>query len=346
MTDPDKTVLKIGELASRAGLTVRALHHYDSIGLLKPSARADSGYRLYNRADVARLQQIQALRRFGLPLAGIGDLLARPDAPFGEVVAQQIAALDRQIEQASALRGQLGQLQRQLDHGDEPALADWLATLELMTLYDKYFTPEELARLPFFQPDARRERDWAGLVAGVRALMDRGVAVDQPEPQQRALRWMAQLERDTAANPDFALRMSAMVELEPSARQRTGITPALKQYVVDAMAAFKLARYAQYLNEDELNRMREHGSGHGKEWLAVIAAVHQQMAAGAAPGDPAVQDLARQWFALFRLRVGDDPATLAKLRRAHDAEPALLSGTWVNEAMLDFVRRAAATLPA
>lgn len=47
--------LKIGELARRTGLTVRALHHYDAIGLLTPSARSDAGYRLYNDADVARL---------------------------------------------------------------------------------------------------------------------------------------------------------------------------------------------------------------------------------------------------------------------------------------------------
>lgn len=46
--------LKIGELAKRSGLTVRALHHYDSIGLLCPSARSEAGYRLYNRDDIAR----------------------------------------------------------------------------------------------------------------------------------------------------------------------------------------------------------------------------------------------------------------------------------------------------
>jgi DNA-binding transcriptional MerR regulator len=69
-------VIRVGELARRAGLTVRALHHYDSLGLLKPSARADSGYRLYSAADVARLHQIQALRRFGMPLADIATLPA------------------------------------------------------------------------------------------------------------------------------------------------------------------------------------------------------------------------------------------------------------------------------
>lgn len=40
-------LLKVGELAKQTGLTVRALHHYDDIGLLQPSARSDAGYRLY-----------------------------------------------------------------------------------------------------------------------------------------------------------------------------------------------------------------------------------------------------------------------------------------------------------
>ena len=48
-------LVKVGELARRSGLTVRALHHYDSIGSLHPTGRSDSGYRLYSRDDVARL---------------------------------------------------------------------------------------------------------------------------------------------------------------------------------------------------------------------------------------------------------------------------------------------------
>jgi MerR family transcriptional regulator, thiopeptide resistance regulator len=73
-------LLKVGELAKRAGLTVRALHHYDDIGLLRPSARSDAGYRLYDRNDIARLHQIQALRRFGVALSDIGAFLASPGA--------------------------------------------------------------------------------------------------------------------------------------------------------------------------------------------------------------------------------------------------------------------------
>ena len=68
--------LKVGELARRTGLTVRTLHHFDQIGLLKPSARSESGYRLYGRDDVARLHGIQALRYLGLPLKEIAGMLA------------------------------------------------------------------------------------------------------------------------------------------------------------------------------------------------------------------------------------------------------------------------------
>lgn len=87
-------LLKVGDLAKRCGLSVRMLHHYDTIGLLTPSARSDSGYRLYDKADVARLHQIQALRRFGMSLADVGAFLANPDIPLTTIVERQIAMLD------------------------------------------------------------------------------------------------------------------------------------------------------------------------------------------------------------------------------------------------------------
>lgn len=91
-------LLKIGELAKRTGLTVRTLHHDDSIGLLSPSARSDAGYRLYNEADIARLHRILALRRFGMALAEIGTYLSGPGLPLANLVERQIAMLTQQME--------------------------------------------------------------------------------------------------------------------------------------------------------------------------------------------------------------------------------------------------------
>jgi DNA-binding transcriptional MerR regulator len=339
-------MLKVGELAKRSGLTVRTLHHYDSIGLLSPSARSDSGYRLYQRDDIARLQQIQALRRFGMSLTEIGTFLAKPDTPFSSIVAQQIAALGRQIEQASQLRAQLATLHHQLANGEEPGLADWLTTLELMTMYDKIFTQEELNRLPFYSNGAKSQAEWAALVAQVRALIDGGVAADHADAQKLAEHWMIMLERDTAANPDFVRRIDALLTQDAAAQQQTGITPELRQYVMRAFSARRQSVYAKYLDEDEMRHMRENSGKRAAEWPPLIAAVQQQMEAGAAPDAPAVQALTRQWFELFRDFAGDKPATMQKIRHATEQEPILRTGTWMSDEMLAFIRQSATTLQA
>ena len=92
-----KTVKQISELT---GVSVRTLHHYDSIGLLKPTAVTEAGYRLYDDAALQRLQQILMLRELGFPLKDIQAIL---DAP--ENVRRK--ALDAQIQQLDAKRRRL-----------------------------------------------------------------------------------------------------------------------------------------------------------------------------------------------------------------------------------------------
>lgn len=338
----EKTVLKIGELAARSGLTVRALHHYDSIELLTPSARADSGYRLYNRDDVERLHKIQALRKFGMSLADIATFLASPDAPFADIVAQQIVALDQQIKHATTLRDQLSQLQRQMPSDEAPALEDWLGALEHMKLYEQYFTPEELRRLPFWQQSARRNASWRGMVAEVQSLMLRGVPTDSEEASALSQRWMETLEHDTATNPAFAHRMTMMMQQETAEGRRSPVSEEMRQYIGAAFNARKMTLYAKYLDEDEMRYLRANSRKHTDEWILLFIKVHQQMEQGVAPEDPSSQALAQEWMRLFHARAGSNPATQAKIRHAHASEPELLKGTWVNQATITYIRQALA----
>ncbi|MEV6095613.1 MerR family transcriptional regulator [Nocardia sp. NPDC051981] len=91
-------VWKVGELATEAGLTVRTLHHYDRIGLVRPAGRTKAGHRLYTEADVARLYQVLALRQLGLGLDQIANVLAgtvamaRVLAAHRDYLAAQVAA--------------------------------------------------------------------------------------------------------------------------------------------------------------------------------------------------------------------------------------------------------------
>lgn len=117
-----------GEPARRCGLTVRALHHYDAIGLLKPPLRSDAGYRLYDRANVERLHRIQALRQLGLALADIGTVLSGPEQPLASLIDRQIAQLDQELARAASLRNRLAALGARLAAGQSPDLAEWLDT--------------------------------------------------------------------------------------------------------------------------------------------------------------------------------------------------------------------------
>jgi DNA-binding transcriptional MerR regulator len=87
----------VGELSRLTGVTVRALHHYDEIGLVVPSARSDAGYRLYHDDDVRRLQQVLVLRELGVPLEAIAHALE--GGTRDEVLrSQRQALLDRRAK--------------------------------------------------------------------------------------------------------------------------------------------------------------------------------------------------------------------------------------------------------
>ena len=86
---------RIREFATLTGVTVKALHHYDRVGLLEPK-RSPAGYRLYSAADRHRLEQIAALKFVGLPLRQIKALLDRRSAPMVEALERQRRALEEQ----------------------------------------------------------------------------------------------------------------------------------------------------------------------------------------------------------------------------------------------------------
>ncbi|MET3554966.1 MerR family transcriptional regulator [Burkholderia sp. 567] len=337
--------LKVGELAKRSGLTVRTLHHYHAIGLLTPSARADNGYRLYDRHDIARLHQIQALRRFGLSLAEIGDHLNQPGTtPLVDLISKQIALLDRQLAQTARLRERLVSLHAQLAAGTEPELADWLTTLELMTVYDKYFSEEELARMPMYQKSQAGDAEWISLIGEVRALYDAGVPPEDERVRALAARWMALLVRDTNNDPRLLAKLNLMHEREPAMQSKIGISTALRDYVLRATAESKMRIFEKYLAPDEIRFMRAHYGERALEWPQLMADVRDAIDAGATPDSPQGRALAQRWLDLFCSYAGHDPATHAKFRHALMNEPALTKDSWTDDTLLGFVRDAMAHL--
>ena len=87
----------VGQLAGLAGVSARALRHYEDEGLLVPR-RSTNGYRTYSRQDARRLAQIMAMRACGLPLATIRDLLAQPNGSVKVTLDQHLLKLRAQKE--------------------------------------------------------------------------------------------------------------------------------------------------------------------------------------------------------------------------------------------------------
>jgi DNA-binding transcriptional MerR regulator len=98
----------VSELAAKAGVTVRTLHHYDERGIVSPSSRSEAGYRLYSPADAERLAHVLAYRACGIGLEEIRDLLDSTGDELVDHLARQKALLDERLEvmerQREALR--------------------------------------------------------------------------------------------------------------------------------------------------------------------------------------------------------------------------------------------------
>lgn len=112
--------LTVGTVADLVGVSVRTLHHWDEIGLVKPSGRTPAGYRSYSSDDVGRLHRVLVYRELGFGLAAIAELLDDP-----EVYEEQHLRAQRRLleEQSVWLRDAIYAATRA--NGVDPATATW-----------------------------------------------------------------------------------------------------------------------------------------------------------------------------------------------------------------------------
>src|SRR5215210_3426472 len=93
----------VKQLSKLAGVTPRTLHHYDEIGLLKPSRVGDNGYRYYGEESVLRLQQILFYRELGIPLEAIKEIMGRRDFDVLGALGSHKEALQKQVTRLNRL---------------------------------------------------------------------------------------------------------------------------------------------------------------------------------------------------------------------------------------------------
>jgi DNA-binding transcriptional MerR regulator len=187
----------VGRIAEIAGVTVRTLHHYDEIGLLRPSGRTRGGYRRYDDRDLERLRQILVYRELGFTLEEIATVLEEP-------------------EHAVHLRRQHGLLLERIDR-----LRDMVAAIELLLEAEKMginLTPEEKIEVfGNFDPDQYEEearQRWGGSDAYQESARRtaRYTKADwqriQDESGQLMARWLAAFDTGVPATDERAMQLA------------------------------------------------------------------------------------------------------------------------------------------
>src|SRR3954452_2587805 len=135
----------VGELAAASGLTVRTLHHWDEIGLLRPAERSGAGHRRYSPRDVERLYRIVGLRRLGLPLEEIGAALEGED--LRAAVGGHLRRVRSELARTRALARRLEGILDAFDQLGGPSTDQLIDAIEEMTMSDRYYTPEQQEQL-------------------------------------------------------------------------------------------------------------------------------------------------------------------------------------------------------
>ena len=265
MKSGTKETYRVLEFAKLAGVTVRALHHYDRLGLLKPKQRTHSGYRLYTDRDFARLEQIVVLKFLGIPLKQIRGLL--------EASSNLTAVLQRQREVLNEKRRQLdkairaiGNAQYAIQSKGEP---DWrlfqlvVQEIEMQNSQEwkaKYFSAEARAKVAerqkLWSPElqVQMDKEWEQLYADAEACLDEDPA--GPKGQELAARSLELINRFTGGDPEILKGVKAMWEDRANWKR-------------DAMAdKFNKPKVQEFLQKAAESRKQAHtfsGSGSDEE---------------------------------------------------------------------------------
>ena len=185
--------LTVGEVAQLASVSVRALHHYDELGLLTPSVRTEAGYRLYSDADVASLQQVLFFKELGFGLGDIARIMHDPKFDRVEALRMQRRMLEDKAAQLTLMAEAVGAA---IDAAKGGVRLDPKDMLEVFGEFDPSEYEDEVkerwGNTDAYAESARRTKrytkeDWVRYKAeaeanGVRMkeLYDAGIAADDP----------------------------------------------------------------------------------------------------------------------------------------------------------------------
>jgi DNA-binding transcriptional MerR regulator len=324
---------RIREFAKLAGVTIRTLHHYDRLGLLKPK-RANAGYRLYTLRDLERLEQIVVLKSLGLSLKQIKTLLDREFMELPSALRMQIAVLEEKrgfLNRAiSAIQDAEKMIQpgRPIDAGVLSAIIAALKMQDNAGFMEKYFNPEAWAKWSANKRQLSREdkqqasQAWIDLYAEAEVLLGEDPAGEKA--QALAARWLALADHTADSDKEIKAGFTkAWLDRRnwPAQAQRRVAklnVEKIAEFIGEAIAS-SMKKY--YSDEGWAKRMkrRERSTPESRQrawqaWLDLFRDVEKSIEED--PASKKAQALARRWTRLAKNAASGDAAVKAGIQKA------------------------------
>jgi DNA-binding transcriptional MerR regulator len=259
--------LSPSETARRLGVSIKALRLYEARGLVEPH-RTETGWRVYGPDQVARLHQVLALKRLGLPLKAIGELLDGRFKALDAVLEVQERALRRTKAEAERGLRLIASARQRLARGEALSMDDLSQLTRETTMPENRLDPEEWGHV--FRPLAARyftaeEEDqyrarqaaeaqdmdavWAGLIGEGKALLAQGKDPDSDEAMDLGRRWMDMLDRLSGGDPEVHQKAEAMWRealKDDAFRERSPMSPELIEWAGQAIRSARAAGLIVY----------------------------------------------------------------------------------------------------
>ena len=222
MNKRNEKLFKAREFAQLTGVTVRALHHYDGLGLLKPSRYSQAGYRLYRESDVARLEQIVALKFIGFSLNEITKILKGGPVDLATTLRRQREAIEEKCARLDLAIKAIQRAEYVVAVNGQPSwelLAKIIEVINMQGNMDwtrKYYSEEAQHEIEKRAATIPREvieqgqRDWMTLIKEVEAAVTEKEDPASDRAQALATRWSELIKGFTEGNAEIQRGLNKM----------------------------------------------------------------------------------------------------------------------------------------
>jgi DNA-binding transcriptional MerR regulator len=239
----------VREFARLTRVTVRTLHYYDQIGLLKPSFERANGYRVYTDADLLKLQQIVTLKFMGFSLDEIRDLLGSRGYEAVKALKVQAEAVRDEIARLREASRAIDQVLARLEKDGRIRKDKLIKIMEVIQMgedvkrawHEKFFTEDELKRFQElgkkYTPEdmAAYQKRWAALIEEVKANLELDPASDKAQDLGR--RWTALLDEVYGGQPQLKTRIAKAYNAGAIPKEHNMIAPEVWGFIKKVHAA-------------------------------------------------------------------------------------------------------------